>query len=139
LLSRERPFVLHNKEAKVPHVFMTCQEGVFGKAALRSIQTEIRFRAAYLLSTEAIELTPGDFSFHFLPAGDLDNLAKDLMVIIMAHADKDRVPPKADPDKTAEGIAKGIEAVLASGRPNASFSVSLMLGEMGYYARREPH
>ncbi len=122
----------------MPHVFMTCYEENFSKDVLRSIQEVVRHRAAQLLSVEDRQLTRADFSFHFLPAGELDDLAKDLMIIIMAHADEERVPPNAIPDQTAKSIGEEIEMVLSAAwteyANNSTYSVSLMLGEMGYFA-----
>ena len=85
----------------MPHIFMTCYEENFDIDVLRSVQEVVRMRAAELLSVKDRQLTRADFSFHFLPAGELDDLAKDLMIIILAHADEERVPPRAKPDHTA--------------------------------------
>ena len=80
----------------------------------------------------------------FLKEGPDDELIKDLQVIVLAHADEERVRMS---DPLAESIGQSIEKVLRNlkcyHQRELLYSVSLFLGEMGYHAgtlnTREPH
>ena len=94
---------------------------------------------ASFLGVKDRKLTKNDFSVMFFEEGPHDFLIKDIQVIILAHADPERV---AKSDELAESIATAIEeAVWLAAPPVEStlveYSVSLHLGEMGYFANSE--
>ena len=90
-----------------------------------------------VLSVVRRPLLEKDFSFMFLKAGRWDSLITEVQVIILAHADEERI--KKNPDKLAEAIAEAIDRAVRQTSPRTkpfdiTYSVVLHLGEMGYYA-----
>ncbi len=123
----------------MPHVIVQYTKEVAkldGGFFLGSLRKRLRGPLAVFLSVEHRPLTQNDFSFMFLRARKWDSLIHGIQVIILAHADEERVKKS---DELAEAIATAIEETIQfSRRPEkltvVSFSVSLHLGEMGYFA-----
>ena len=115
----------------MPHVLVQCSDDFARSSGALSyiwLKDAIRARASQVLTTPDITLRPMDFSFMFLREGPDDSLIKDLQVIILAHAAEVRVE---NSDRLAAEIGDAVENVISS---SFSVSVSLFLGEMGYFA-----
>jgi len=121
----------------MPHIIVQYEDDVAerdGGWLLGQLRKELRY-ACKVLSVPGRQLQSNDFSFMFLKAGEWDSLVCDIQVIILAHADRQRVERL---DKLAEEIAATIGEVirreLKHEAPDVTYSVSLHLGEMGYFA-----
>jgi hypothetical protein len=125
----------------MPHIIVqhTKQVAKFDKGfLLGEVRKNLR-DTSKVLSVKHRELLSSDFSFMFLQAGPWDSLIHDIQVIILAHADEARVKPEGRSDALAEMIASAIGQAVCSAiqahRPTeVTFSVSLHMGEMGYFA-----
>lgn len=127
----------------MPHVLIQYEE-TFGRISktmlLNGVKNVVRNRAPAELATSDLPITGLDFGFMCLKAGSHDELIKDVQVIIMAHADEERL--LKDSDSMAKAIGDGIAEMIGSLPPQRSgdpgdeitFSVSIFMGEMGYYA-----
>ncbi len=121
----------------MPHVLVQYREEIVERegSVLKRLKQAIRLRAHGELSVPDRQLRESDFSFMFLKEGPDDELIKDVQVIILAHADEMRVNMS---DDLAESIGDAVEEVLANLTFNHPrellYSVSLFLGEMGYFA-----
>jgi len=122
----------------MPHILVQHTEEVAqmdGGYMLGNLRKRLR-RSAKLLSVKNRKLLERDFSFMFLQAGEWDSLVCDIQVIILAHADEVRVERS---DELAELVATAVEEAIRIALEPAeptevTFSVSLHLGEMGYFA-----
>lgn len=122
----------------MPHVIVQYRKDFVESAedpVLKRLKRVIRLRASGELSVPERQLNEFDFSFMFFKEGPDDDLNKDLQVIILAHADEMRVNMA---DGLAESIGYSVDEVLANLKcrypRELTYSVSLFLGEMGYFA-----
>ena len=122
----------------MPHIIVQYREDFVESSegpVLGRLRRAIRLRASGELSVPERQLSEADFSFMFFKEGPDDDFNKDLQVIILAHADEMRVNMT---DPLAESIGQAVEEVLANVKchhpRDLTYSVSLFLGEMGYFA-----
>jgi hypothetical protein len=109
---------------------------------LGALRGKLRSLAATHLSIPDRELAVGDFSIMFLESGGWDVLMQDIQVTVFAHADPERVKRA---DELAEVIATACEEVIHWAVPRfsseetveISFSVTLVLGQVGFYRSSE--
>lgn len=121
----------------MPHILVQYRDGFADEAAewqaLNWLKRILKVQAADWLSVEERPLSGDDFSIMFLKAGRHDELLEDFQVIILAHAYEARV-------EDSDGIARRICSVLEDFNANfgltrgeKTFSVSVLLSEMGYH------
>lgn len=121
----------------VPHThrIITLNNSSDGKF-FPSLKSNVRRIAAQELSIKKRPLKEEDFSFFFLLAGPYDEPLHDLDLLILAHADEERLAN--DPDNIAENIsamvAVTIEAAQSYVEEEINFSVAPFFGYMGYHA-----
>lgn len=106
-----------------------------GGIVLWHLKDAIRERASTALTGSELELTQKDFSFMFFKEGPDDELIEDMQVIILAHSFEERVRVV---DELAELIGQAVDEVLSNTKylppRRVTYSVSVFLGGMGYYA-----
>jgi hypothetical protein len=132
----------------MPHVLVQHTDeflkwGITPKETCKHFKKHFRAKAAEVLSVPDRELGEDDFSFMFLEAGPHDELIHDIQVIVLAHADEERV---SQSDELARYLNEAVEKSLRASwwqklgespgqKPKQlTFSVSLSLSEMGYHA-----
>ncbi len=125
----------------MPHILVQHTEEVAGMDngfMLGTLRKKLRHVCPPNLSVKQRQLLENDFSVMFLVAGPWDVLVKDIQVIVLLHADEERVQGNK-PDELAEAIATAIEETVRFAprlvEPReVSYSVSLHHGEMGYFS-----
>lgn len=122
----------------MPHVIVQYRDWFPDEAmewqCLDWVKRIVKGQAAEWLGVEERPLSQDDFSFMFLKAGQHDELLEDFQVIILAHAYETRVE---DSDGIAQRICSTLEDFNGNfglTRGERTFSVSVFLGEMGYYS-----
>lgn len=126
----------------MPH-YIVQYKGDIARRALSSkgeflwrLKASLSALTASELSVRDRLLTSKDSTFLMIEEGPFDKLLKDILIIVFAHADEERLIKGSD--NLAESIGQAV-ADAASGlrlpfTRAITFSVSLCLGEMGYFA-----